>query len=191
MLTNKTRLYAQHRLAGLNQTDAAIAAGYSAATATPAASRLEKNKNYIDHMARLMAKLQHPTDGAPIAKVAKEKKVKKPTEPKRVEVKQPTPAATFQPVDVVFKPLQPALKIDMDIDGLPAPLAHMLDLMNNQNEDPKLRLDAAKALASFTVAKPGDVGKKDQQAKVAKEAASGKFAAAAPPKLVSAGGRKV
>ena len=36
MLTNKTRLYAQHRLAGLNQTEAAIAAGYSAATATPA-----------------------------------------------------------------------------------------------------------------------------------------------------------
>jgi phage terminase small subunit len=189
MLTNKTRLYAQHRLAGLNQTDAAIAAGYSAATATPAASRLEKNKKYIDHMARLMAKLQHPTDGAPIANFAKEKKVKKPTEPKRVEVKQPTPAsATFQPVDVVFKPLQPALKIDMDIDGLPAPLAHMLEVMNDPNEDPKLRLDAAKALASFTVAKPGDVGKKDQQAKVAKEAASGKFAAAAPPKLVARNG---
>ena len=54
-------------------------------------------------------------------------------------------------------------------------------MMNDLEADPKLRLDAAKALASFTVAKPGEGGKKDQKADAAKQAGQGRFAAAPPP----------
>jgi len=61
------------------------------------------------------------------------------------------------------------------------PLEFMRNMMNDLVADPKLRLDAAKALASFTVAKPGEAGKKDQKADAAKQAGKGRFAAAPPP----------
>jgi hypothetical protein len=44
-----------------------------------------------------------------------------------------------------------------------------------------LRLDAAKSLAAFTVAKPGETGKKGQKADAAKQASQGRFAASPPP----------
>lgn len=49
----------------------------------------------------------------------------------------------------------------------------------------KLRLEAAKALAPYEAPKKGDVGKKEDRAQKAKAASGGKFAPAAPPKLVS------
>lgn len=50
------------------------------------------------------------------------------------------------------------------------PLEFMRQVMNDLEADPKLRLDAAKSLAAFTVAKPGDKGKKDEKAEAAKQA---------------------
>lgn len=61
------------------------------------------------------------------------------------------------------------------------PLEFMRQMMNDLEADPKLRLDAAKSLASFTVAKPGEGGKKDQKADAAKQAGQGRFSAAPPP----------
>lgn len=61
------------------------------------------------------------------------------------------------------------------------PLQFMRNMMNDLAEDPKLRLDAAKALASYTIPKPGDKGKKEEKADAAKKASGGKFSAAPPP----------
>lgn len=61
------------------------------------------------------------------------------------------------------------------------PLAFMREMMDCEGADPKLRLDAAKALATFTIAKPGEKGKKEEQAGAAKKAGVGRFAAAPPP----------
>lgn len=55
------------------------------------------------------------------------------------------------------------------------PLTFLKNMMNDLKADPKLRLDAAKALAGFTVSKPGEKGKKDQQQEKAQETAN-KFA---------------
>ncbi len=63
-------------------------------------------------------------------------------------------------------------------------------VMNDSGSDAKLRVDAAKALMPFVHMKKGEGGKKDDQAAKAKQVAS-RFAAAAPPKLVAAGGKKV
>ena len=60
------------------------------------------------------------------------------------------------------------------------PLEFMRQMMNDLEADPKLRLDAAKSLASFTVAKPGEKGKKDEKAEAAKQAGR-KFGATPPP----------
>ncbi|EKF6774379.1 hypothetical protein FA071_04345 [Pseudomonas aeruginosa] len=60
------------------------------------------------------------------------------------------------------------------------PLEFMRQMMNDLEADPKLRLDAAKSLAAFTVAKPGDKGKKEERADAAKSAGK-KFGATPPP----------
>lgn len=55
------------------------------------------------------------------------------------------------------------------------PLEFFKGMMNDLEADPKLRLDAAKALASFTVSKPGEKGKKEQVQEAAEQIASGRF----------------
>lgn len=60
----------------------------------------------------------------------------------------------------------------------------LVALMNDTGEDPKLRLEAAKALMPFVHARVGDQGKKEAKGEAAKKAATGRFATKAPPKLV-------
>jgi len=70
------------------------------------------------------------------------------------------------------------------------PLDYMRLVMNNEKEDPKIRLDAAKSLAAFITPKPGATVKKDVDKEAAEKAAA-KFAPSAPPKLVAAGGSRL
>lgn len=53
------------------------------------------------------------------------------------------------------------------------------------------QIRAAIAAVQYTHTKKGDGGKKEDDAEKAMKAGAGKFAAAAPPKLVAAGGKKV
>lgn len=62
--------------------------------------------------------------------------------------------------------------------------------MLNGALEPRQRIDAAKALLPYEHPKIGEGGKKDQKQKNAAKVA-GRFAAAAPPKLVAAGGKKL
>ncbi len=70
------------------------------------------------------------------------------------------------------------------------PKAFLKAVMNDVETEPKLRVFAAKELMPYFHKKLGDTGKKEQAAADAKKAAS-RFAPAAPPKLVAAGGKKV
>lgn len=63
------------------------------------------------------------------------------------------------------------------------PLEFMRQMMNDLEAEPKLRLDAAKALASFTVAKPGEKGKKEQVQEAAEQVATGRFGLRKPGQL--------
>lgn len=74
--------------------------------------------------------------------------------------------------------------VNSDVNILPAaddPKDYLLSVMNNLGEDPKLRLDAAKALMPYVHGKVAEQGKKDAKSDAAKAAGRGKFAAAAPP----------
>ena len=55
-LTGKKRLFAEALLAGKSNKLAALAAGYSAASASAAGSRLAKDKDVLAHLARKAAK---------------------------------------------------------------------------------------------------------------------------------------
>ena len=61
------------------------------------------------------------------------------------------------------------------------PLVFFKSMMNDLVAHPKLRLEAAKALAAFTAPKPGESGKKEQKADAAQRVASGSFKTSAPP----------
>lgn len=60
------------------------------------------------------------------------------------------------------------------------PLLFFERLMNNDNEDPRLRLDAAKALAPYRAARMAAKSKTEEKAEKARKITS-KFAAVAPP----------
>lgn len=153
-LTGKKRLFAEALLAGKSNKEAALAAGYSAASASAAGSRLAKDKDVLAHQQRKAAAVEKPDDVAP------------------------EPAAPPGSFD-----LSQAL-------AHRDPRAFLLAAMNDVLLEPKLRIDAAKALMPFEFAKKGEGGKKEQQADAAKRVAS-RFAPAAPPKLATANGKKV
>ncbi|WP_333907079.1 terminase small subunit [Delftia acidovorans] len=154
-LTGKKRLFAEALLAGKSNKMAALAAGYSAASASAAGSRLAKDKDVLAHLQRKAKAVS----AAPLA---------------AADAAAP-PAGSFD--------LSQALS-HRD------PRAFLLAAMNDALLEPKLRIDAAKALMPFEFAKKGEGGKKEQQADAAKKVAS-RFAPAAPPKLAASNGRKV
>lgn len=159
-LTSKKRLFADALLAGKNNKQAALAAGYSAASASAAGSRLAKDKDVLAHMARVSASLNEKAEPA--------------AEPMGESGQV---AASFD--------LKKALSHS-------DPRAFLLAAMNDGLLDPKLRIDAAKALMPFEFAKKGESsGKKEEAAAKAKAAANGKFGRREPPKLVAAGGKPV
>lgn len=78
-------------------------------------------------------------------------------------------------------------------DAVPARdmLQYLQDVALGVVEASTVQVRAAIAAVQYTHTKKGDGGKKDEDAEKAKKAGAGKFAAAAPPKLVAAGGKKV
>ncbi|MFM9926908.1 hypothetical protein VLK31_28250 [Variovorax sp. H27-G14] len=85
----------------------------------------------------------------------------------------------------------PADDLTIATSGEQTPAEFLATVMNSNMVADKLRIDAAKALLSAEVRRAENSGKKEAKAAAAKTAGAGKFASAAPPKLVAAGGRKV
>jgi phage terminase small subunit len=147
---SKKRLFADAVLAGKSNKDAAIAAGYSAATASAAGSRLVKDKDVVLYLAA--------------------QRIQQESKPK---AEPPAPEEKSVP------------KFDVEsMTNFTDPKAFLIAAMNDGRTEPKLRVDAAKALMPFVHAKVGEAGKKDAKADAAKKVGAGKFAATAPPKLV-------
>ena len=163
-LTSKKRAFIVAVREGASNKDAAIAAGCSEKTASAAGSRLAKDPDVIRELHKLNALF--PVNGAVKADVKAAVKAK-PSKPAAS-----APKVVVEPVDRAPQ----ALEIS-DAD----PLAFFRLMMADGDMDPKLRLEAAKSLAAFTVQKPGDAGKKQEKENAAKAASKGKFGASAPP----------
>ncbi|VVE90411.1 terminase small subunit [Pandoraea bronchicola] len=166
---SKKRLFADAVLAGKSNKDAAIEAGYSPATASAAGSRLVKDKDVVAYLAQHMKK--------PVAKQPAASKAGK---------------ATVAPDAAAVTAVAMAAGFDLHaILTFKDPKEFLLAAMNDQQTEPKLRVDAAKALLPFMHQKLGEGGKKDAQKDAAKKAGGGRFASASPPKLVASGGKSV
>lgn len=179
MLTEKQKLYAKARLSGLNQKNSAIAAGYSEKTAGPAACRLEKDPNVVAHMQRLRAVSGvEPTE----VKQVREKAPPKPKAAPKLNAAPkaaPEVAAASQPeakkedspaLATKTPPPDPGPLIVAD-----DPLEFMRALVGDVSEDPKLRLEAAKALAPYLHAKKGETGKKEERQLAAESVKAGRY----------------
>jgi phage terminase small subunit len=82
------------------------------------------------------------------------------------------------------KPQPQEAKVTIVTTGRQTPLEFLLDVMNDNEVDDKLRLEAAKTAAQYVHAKKGEGGKKDEKQDAADKARAGKFAPSAPPRLI-------
>jgi len=157
-LTGKKRVFADAVLAGLSNREAAIAAKYSAKTASAAGSRLVKDPDVAAYLA----------------------------EQRKAQKKKARPAAKK---DSAPPPDRPAFDLAALVTYTD-PKAFLKAAMNEPKLDMKQRIDAAKALMPFEHQRVGEGGKKEQRQAEAQKVAS-RFAAAPPPRLAAAGGKKV
>jgi len=164
-LTGKQRQFVEAKARGASNTQAALKAGYSEATAPQAGSRLAKHPEVIAALAKLAERAKSKSKGS-----TKEKSGTKP------QASQP-----------IVPPGSNVLALSKLYED---PKAFLKAVMNDTVSDMKLRVDAAKAMLPYEHARLGEGGKKEQKNAAAKTAAS-KFAPAQPPKLVAAGGKKV
>lgn len=73
---------------------------------------------------------------------------------------------------------------DLELGDFDDPMDFLKAVMNEQSAEPKLRVDAAKALLPYKHGKVADQGKKEQKAAAADQVSKGRFGARPPPKLV-------
>lgn len=199
--TAKKRAYVEARLSGKNITDSAIKAGYSPATARAAGSRLEKDADVKAAIFRYTAegktKLpKNPPQAEPKPTKSAPKTKKKPVEwvadqtpdTQKTALKMPDWSAMLAP-PTEKKTAKKAREKDNEPESVPEPQAptddpmqFWRDMMKDTTQDPRLRLEASKALAAYTLNKPSEKGKKEEQADAAKDAAK-KFGSIPPPKL--------
>ncbi|WMN15611.1 terminase small subunit [Pseudomonas piscis] len=174
-LTSRKRAFIAALREGASNRAAAVAAGYSEKTASAAGSRLVKDKDVAAELLKLRALGLMPPDvkgdvkadvkATPASKAAKES-AQAPDSPPGTEDQ-----AELEPAG--FDLMQALLHRD--------PKDFLLSVMNDLASEPKLRVDAAKALMPFVHPRKGEGGKKDQAQAKAEQASTGKFGARRGP----------
>ncbi|BBI43979.1 terminase [Pseudomonas syringae] len=155
-LTPKKRAFVDAVRGGASNKDAAIAAGYAASSAAQAGARLAKD----------------PFVMAALTGAAVNKKVNK--------FVKGSPPASATPAAPVGEHGEAEVKPDEGFDLSRAvrfsdPKDFLLATMNDFETDPKLRVDAGKALLPFFHPRKGESGKKETAKDKAAGAAQGKF----------------
>ncbi|HFL2185985.1 TPA: terminase small subunit [Pseudomonas putida] len=168
-LTSRKRAFIAALREGASNRDAAVAAGYSEKTASAAGSRLVKDKDVAAELLKLRALGLMPQDVKGDVKTHVKAKPSETTSAKDEQAAESDPVADEQtePEPAGFDLTQALLHRD--------PKDFLLSVMNDLGSEPKLRVDAAKALMPFVHPRKGESGKKDQAQANADRAATGKF----------------
>lgn len=150
-LTDKKRRFVDALLSGATNREAAIAAGYSERTASQAGSKLAKDEDVLTEVGRRLKQKQ-----------ASSVEVKPPRKVKGVELEAEESA-------------------ELTLTKTDDPRDFLTELMNADQADMRMRLEAAKTLMPYTHGKVADQGKKEQKAEAAKEVGKGKYSQGKPP----------
>lgn len=174
-LTSRKRAFIAALREGASNRDAAVAAGYSEKTASAAGSRLVKDKDVAAELMKLRALGLMPPDVKGDVKADVKAGPAARTFKGAVSTSEPALAGGEQaePEPAGFDLMQALLHRD--------PKDFLLSVMNDLETEPKLRVDAAKALMPFVHPRKGESGKKDQAQAKAEQAATGKFGARRGP----------
>lgn len=157
-LTPRKRKFVDALKSGLSGAKAAVHAGYSEKGAAQSASRLMKDPDVL-------------------AALERTKDVNKSVSNANQDVNQNS--EDLEPEKPAKLDKEP---ISLDSLGLTSdPKKVLVAIMNDNQEDPKLRLDAAKALMPFVHSRVAPQGKKEAQSDAAKRA--NKFVVQPPPHL--------
>lgn len=161
-LTAKSKAFAQAVVDGMSNKDAAISAGYSEKTAMQQGSKLAKLPEVIAYIAKLKA----------------DKKLTSTDE--KLTSSKPKPTANVQVVKVEKIESGPEQahgqfvgRDEISRGAKDDPLEYLKSVWTDEGEDPKLRLDAAKAAMPYIHGKVAEKGKKETKADEAKAAAKG------------------
>lgn len=177
-LIEKKESFAKAIIEGLSNKDAAIRAGYSAATASAAGSRLAKDEQVVERINELKAQAQA------LAVVLERSNavdfdVERYSEGVTGE-RQPIDRETYCARD---RAIFDGNTVELDgvtyflSDSKDALTLHMLGVISMT----KSQQDSAKSLLPFTHGKVADMGKKGAQEKAAQQAAVGRFSPLEPP----------
>lgn len=168
MITQLQRTYAEARMAGNAKKTSALMAGCAEKAASQSATKLEGHKKVREYWER---KGWTPP-------VSEKMGPKKPPsqKPEKGKIKPPPPRSAEEVERMAERPLPEPVNTDYK-----DPRKFMEDMMNDGGEDPKLRLEAAKALAQYTLTKP--LPKKEDAKGDAAKAAAKRFGSIAPPHL--------
>lgn len=154
-LTAKKKAFAQAKYDGADNKQSAIFAGYSPESASQAGSRLAKDPDVVAYIEKL--------------KVSKKLTSSKPKPSSNVQVVK---------VEKIESGTEQAHGQFVGRDEISRgakddPLEYLKSVWTDEGEDPKLRLDAAKAAMPYIHGKVAEKGKKETKADEAKAAAKG------------------
>lgn len=156
-LTDKKRRFVDALMSGATNREAAIAAGYSEKTASQAGSKLAKDPAILSDI------------GA------------------RLQLKQASSAEVKPGQKVKGDPAEFDDPSELSLTHTDDPRAFLTELMNADQADLRMRLEAAKTLMPYVHGKVADQGKKEQKADAAKEAGKGKYSQGRAPLTVVKG----
>ena len=161
-LTAKGKAFAQAVADGMSNKDAAISAGYSEKTAMQQGAKLSKNPEIIAYIEKL-------TSAKKLTPKSKKLTSEKPNQNTHVQVVK---------VEKIESGPEQAHGQFVGRDEISRgakddPLEYLKSVWTDEGEDPKLRLDAAKAAMPYIHGKVAEKGKKETKADEAKAAAKG------------------
>ena len=168
-LTAKGKAFAQAVADGMSNKDAAISAGYSEKTAAQQGSKLYKNPEIIAYIEKLTS-----------AKKLTQKSKKLTPQDEKLNSEKPKQSNQVQVVKVEKIESGPEQahgqfvgRDEISRGAKDDPLEYLKSVWTDEGEDPKLRLDAAKAAMPYIHGKVAEKGKKETKADEAKAAAKG------------------
>ena len=161
-LTAKSKAFAQAVVDGMSNKDAAISAGYSEKTAMQQGSKLAKLPEVIAYIEKLKA----------------DKKLTSKDEKLTSSKPKPSSSAQVVKVEKIESSHEQAHgqfvgRDEIAYGAKDDPLEYLKSVWTDESEDPKLRLDAAKAAMPYIHGKVAEKGKKETKADEAKAAAKG------------------
>lgn len=161
-LTAKKKAFAQAKYDGADNKQSAIFAGYSPESASQAGSRLAKDPDVVAYIEKL--------------KVSK----KLTSKDEKLTSEKPKQTSSVQVVKVEKIESGPEQahgqfvgRDEISRGAKDDPLEYLKSVWTDEGEDPKLRLDAAKAAMPYIHGKVAEKGKKETKADEAKAAAKG------------------